>query len=336
MSKRYQRFTALAASAALTIPILAPITASAEGFSDIKGSSHESSINALVQKGIISGYADGTYKPNKTLTRSDVVKLMGKWLVSLGFKIPADYQTKRRFSDLTSSSNEELLKYAALVKDHGVFNGQADGKLNPTGDITRENMAIVLIRAYDAIHSTDLLIYVESQPFIKDVGDQELAKSEARPFIDVLDFFDITNPAVSVFNPKNTTTRGQFASFLYKVSTVPVPVQKSGAQQPPVQTPKWNYNGMKTIRLDHGADFTFPEVKAIDDSGKSFAVQFVIKDAAGNTQTVIDTTKSGMYTIKYSVINVAGEKVPDLVIAVWVAPPTSVVDDVGLEIISIT
>lgn len=234
MFKRYQRFTAVAASIALTISILAPLTAIAEGFSDIKGSSHESSINALVQQGIISGYADGTYKPNKTLTRSDVVKLMGKWLVSLGFKIPADYETKPRFSDLNASSNEELLKYAALVKDHGVFNGQADGKLNPAGDISRENMAIVLVRAYDAIHSTDLVTYVESQTFEKNVGDRERAKSEARPFIDVLDYFDITNPAVSAFNPKNTTTRGQFASFLYKTSTVPVPVQEGGAQQPPV------------------------------------------------------------------------------------------------------
>ena len=34
--------------------------------------------------------------------------------------------------------------------------------------------------------------------------------------IDVLDFFDITNPAAPKFNPKATTTRGHFATFLYK------------------------------------------------------------------------------------------------------------------------
>ena len=77
-------------------------------------------------------------------------------------------------------------------------------------------MAIVLVRAYDAINETDLVAHVKAQEFKKDVTDRATAKAEARPYIDVLDFFDITNPVAPKFNPKATTTRGQFASFLYK------------------------------------------------------------------------------------------------------------------------
>ena len=64
------------------------------------------------------------------------------------------------------------------------------------------------------------MTYVAEQDFKKDVTDRATAKAEARPYIDVLDFFDITNPVAPQFNPKDTTTRGQFASFLYKTSQV--------------------------------------------------------------------------------------------------------------------
>ncbi|WP_153730406.1 S-layer homology domain-containing protein [Sporosarcina obsidiansis] len=212
---KYRKFVVGAASAALVASAVAPV-ASAADFNDTKGNTHEEAINALSDAGIIKGYEDGSFKPNKTLTRSDVVKLMGKWLVSEGYKVPADAQSKPRFADLKTTSNKELLEMAALVYDNGVFVGTPDGKLDPTGDITRENMAIVLVRAFDRVHDIDLASYVAAQDFKKDVTDLGKAKAEARPAIDVLDFFDITNPEAPAFNPKNTTTRGHFATFLHK------------------------------------------------------------------------------------------------------------------------
>ncbi|WP_153720883.1 S-layer homology domain-containing protein [Sporosarcina cascadiensis] len=212
---KYRKFVVGAASAALVASAVAPVAFAAD-FSDTKGNTHETAIDALSDAGVITGYPDGSFKPNKTLTRSDVVKLMGKWLKTEGYKVPTDYKTKPRFADLKSSSNDELLQMAALVFDNGVFNGTPDGKLDPNGDITRENMAIVLVRAFDRVHDIDLASYVAAQDFKKDVTDLGKAKAEARPAIDVLDFFDITNPAAPQFNPKETTTRGHFATFLHK------------------------------------------------------------------------------------------------------------------------
>lgn len=214
-SARYKKFILGAASAALVASAVAPMV-SAKDFTDVKANhTHKPAIDALSDAGVISGYQDGTFKPGKTLTRSDVVKLMGKWLVSEGYKIPANYKTEMRFSDLTAKSNDELLQYAAVVKDNGVFNGN-NGRLLAGDNITRENMAVVLVRAFDKLHDMDLVAFVEAQDFNKDVIDLSKAKAEARPAIDVLDYFDITNPVAPEFNPKNTTTRGQFATFLYK------------------------------------------------------------------------------------------------------------------------
>ncbi|WP_318617270.1 S-layer homology domain-containing protein [Sporosarcina sp. YIM B06819] len=213
-SAKYKKFFVGAASAALVATAVAPV-ASAKDFNDTKGNTHETAIDALSDAGVITGYPDGSFLPNKTLTRSDVVKLMGKWLVAEGYKIPADYKTNMRFTDLTAKSNDELLQYAAVVKDNKVFNG-SNGRLLAGDNITRENMAVVLVRAFDQVHDMDLVTYVKAQDFKKDVIDLGKAKAEARPAIDVLDFFNITNPAAPNFNPKNTTTRGQFATFLHK------------------------------------------------------------------------------------------------------------------------
>lgn len=310
---KYRNFMIGAASTALVASAVAPLAASAADFSDVKGNTHESAINALVQAGVINGYADGTFQPNKTLTRSDVVKMMGKWLVSLDYKVPTDYKTNPRFKDLTSKSNDELLKYAALVKDNGVFNGYADGTLGAGLDITRENMAIVLVRAYDAIHKTDLVTLVKETEFDKDVTDLAKAKAEARPYIDVLDYFDITNPVAPQFNPKNTTTRGQFASFLYKTSNV------EAAED--TEVPKLVYTGDKTLNVEYGAKFTIPVVTATDNIDKNVKVTSVITNEAGERLTEIDTKESGIYKLTYSAVDVAGNNAEDLVLTVIVAEP---------------
>ncbi|MGE7982948.1 S-layer homology domain-containing protein [Solibacillus sp. NPDC093137] len=219
MQKKYKKFLTTAATATLVASAIVP-AASAASFSDTAGNTHERAIDSLVSQGIISGYPDGTFKPNRTLTRSDVVKLLGKYLVSQGYKIPSDYKTNMRFSDLRSTSQDELLQYAALVKDNGVFNG-SNGNLLPADPITRENMAVVLVRAYTNINNFDFLGHVMDQDFNEDVIDYNRAKAEARSAIRVLDFYNVTG--VPNFNPKGNTTRGQFSSFLYKLLQVEVP-----------------------------------------------------------------------------------------------------------------
>src|SRR5690606_23434311 len=203
-----------AATATLVASAIVPV-ASAASLSDIAGNTHEEAINALVSDGIISGYQDGTFKPNKELTRSDVVKLLGKFLETKGFEAAADYKTRPAFSDLTTKTNEELLKYASVVKEAGVFVG-SNGNLLAGDPITRENMAITLVRTVNTVYDISLEEYVATQDFKGDVTDLTQAKAEARTAISVLDFYDITNPAAPAFNPKGNTTRGQFASFLYK------------------------------------------------------------------------------------------------------------------------
>ncbi len=209
--KKYKKFVATAATATLVASAIVPV-ASAAGFPDVADTnSHAKAINALVEAGIIKGYEDGTFKPNGQLTRGHVVKMLGKWVEAQGFEIPADYNTVQRFDDVAvDAKDQELVKYAALVKDTGVFLG-SNGDLNAAANITRENMALTLDRAYKAVFGKSL-VELAAGSTNKTVADLATAKEEAREEIQALVNLGISTE--SNFRPKETVTRGQFASFL--------------------------------------------------------------------------------------------------------------------------
>lgn len=215
-------FTSLTAVTVATVAI-APIASAS--FTDIKGHTYEKAIKDLKGKGIIAGYPDNTYKPNKKLSRSDVVLLLGRYMVSLGYEIPSDYKTVMRFKDLTPKSNDSLLQYAALVKDHGVFVGSND-KLMPENEMILEHMALVLVRAFSVIDDFDYMSYVANEKFLHEYVDINNASFQGQRAINVLDYYDIS--VSKYFYPNNATTRGQFAGFLYGMLNIDSPARNNG------------------------------------------------------------------------------------------------------------
>lgn len=221
MKKSYKKMLASTAAVAVVASAIVPV-ASAASFKDLNGHMYQNEILALVDAGVINGYPDGTFLPNNSLTRSDVVKLLGKYLVSLGHEVPTDYKTKMRFTDLTAKSQDELLQYAALVKDVGVFQGSA-GQLMHRDEMRRDQMATVLVRAFNVINDFDYAAHVKEQGFTSTISDLNRTTVEHQTNIAVLDYYDMVKGAS--FNPKDMTKRGQFAYFLYhmlQIETKPV------------------------------------------------------------------------------------------------------------------
>ncbi|AVK82720.1 hypothetical protein C3943_03690 [Lysinibacillus sp. B2A1] len=216
--KKYKKFVATAATATLVASAIVPV-ASAAGFTDVENNTHKDAINALSDAGIINGYADGTFKPNQTINRGQVVKLLGRWLETEGFEAPSDWETSQRFKDLPLTAEKELVKYAALAKDAGVFAG-SNGNLNYTQSMQRQQMAVVLVRAINEIYDLDLVAEYKEAGFKSEISDLGAAFSaEQREAITALEYAELTNAANlpgKAFKPADSITRGQFASFLYR------------------------------------------------------------------------------------------------------------------------
>ncbi|MGE7950645.1 S-layer homology domain-containing protein [Lysinibacillus xylanilyticus] len=229
--KKYKKFVATAATATLVASAIVPV-ASAAGFTDVANNSHEEAINALAEAGIINGYADGTFKPNQTINRGQVVKLLGRWLETEGFEAPADWNTKQYFNDLPVTAEKELVKYAALAKDAGVFAG-SNGNLNFTQTMQRQQMAVVLVRAINEIYEVDLVKEYKAAKFKSEISDLDKAFSaEQREAITALEYAELTNAANlpgKSFKPADSITRGQFASFLYRTINMEVSTPASAS-----------------------------------------------------------------------------------------------------------
>ncbi|SOC06185.1 S-layer family protein [Ureibacillus xyleni] len=221
---RRRLFYTTCAIAAIVAPIsIQSADAATTNFTDITIYPEETQqdILNLVELGIIKGTSPTTFSPKESITRGQVVKMLGRFLVNSGItEIPSDWETKQYFTDLpVTIKDRELLKYAAVVKSTSVFNGKPDGSLYSSGKITRENMALVLDRATEAMRGKSLVEIANYEE--GNVEDIYTARTETQEAVNALNVLGISN--VSNFNPKGNVLRVHFASFLTRAISYMAP-----------------------------------------------------------------------------------------------------------------
>ncbi|MEL3961394.1 S-layer homology domain-containing protein [Lysinibacillus endophyticus] len=236
--------------------IVAPISvqsadAATTNFNDITNYPEETQqeILNLVELGIIKGTSPTTFSPKESITRGQVVKMLGRFLVNSGISsIPTDWERKQYFTDLSvNSKDRELLQYAAVVKSSGVFIGKPDGSLASSEKITRENMALVLDRATEAMRGKSLVELANYEE--GNIEDISRARTETRDAVNALNVLGISN--VSNFNPKGNVLRVHFASFLTRAI--------------PFMTEKTIESTLTLNAQDYGF-LSFSEITNIDDT----------------------------------------------------------------------
>lgn len=120
---------------ALTDPAGAEASA---GLYDISGHWAESVIVSLVQKGVITGMGDGTFRPESSVTRAQFVKMLA--LVS-GF---TDFES---LPDTAFEDLNPLAWYIGPIKwaaSKGIVSGRSLTEFAPDERITRQEMAVML------------------------------------------------------------------------------------------------------------------------------------------------------------------------------------------------
>ncbi|WP_438348410.1 S-layer homology domain-containing protein [Paenibacillus sp. FA6] len=125
------------------LPIEAPsaVGSTKVNFNDIVGHWAESMLKQAVQQGIVKGYTDGSLKPNGVVTRSEFVTMLMNALK------PASEGVTLSFAD--SEQIPAWSKQAiSQVVEAGIVTGYTDGNFRPYGNITRNEMAVMIARAY--------------------------------------------------------------------------------------------------------------------------------------------------------------------------------------------
>lgn len=136
-NKRNKFLTVTAAALAVTSVAVVPASA-ASPFSDVKESHADfESIATLYAAGIISGYPDGTFKPDSNVTRGQAAKMIAGAL-----KLDTKEVVDPKFTDI-STSNPYYGSIAALV-GLNVITGYGDNTFRPNQTITHGDLAKIL------------------------------------------------------------------------------------------------------------------------------------------------------------------------------------------------
>lgn len=113
-------------------------------FSDVSPTSYSSGyIQSAVDKGIITGYPDGSFKPKQTMTRGEMA-----FLLSRAFNLSSTSPVF--FTDIKhDTSSTSLYTAANKIATAGISNGTGQGKYTPNKDLIREEFAIFLARGLE-------------------------------------------------------------------------------------------------------------------------------------------------------------------------------------------
>lgn len=120
-----------------------PTAQSTNGFVDANGSEWWfMSANWADENGVIPSFEDNSFKPDDTISRQALAQAMyncGK-LLNLDMSKRANLE-KFTDSESISPENKEAVSWAV---ECGIFKGNADGSFNPSGNVTRAEMSMVL------------------------------------------------------------------------------------------------------------------------------------------------------------------------------------------------
>ncbi|MCJ8011502.1 S-layer homology domain-containing protein [Paenibacillus sp. KQZ6P-2] len=111
--------------------------------SDINSHWAKDAINNLASAGVINGYGDGTFKPNKTISREEMVIILSR-IVDLS-NVDKD-ASKGNFTDMSRASSYAVnpIKDAAKA---GIISGKGDGAFDPQGISTRAEALTIILNA---------------------------------------------------------------------------------------------------------------------------------------------------------------------------------------------
>ena len=288
-------------------------------FSDINANDwYYNDVCIASKAGYINGYEDKTFKPNKTITREEVSKI----LVSIKNQQDVNYDKLNKYPDKNKVSNWAK-PYVEGAIEQGYLKGNDLGFLNPTNNITRAESVTILSRVAKAkpdikkevkneapiITAKENLTLEVGQKFdtsmlnvkVSDKEDKNLdVKYEGKVNTDLAGNYTIT---ITAKDSKGLTT---IKKVIVTVKEKPE-IKKEVKNEAPVITAKENL----TLEVGQKFDTSMLNVKVSDKEDKNLDVKYegkVNTDLAGNyTITITAKDSKGLTTIK-KVIVIVKEK----------------------------
>jgi len=177
-----------------------PTPSPKKGFEDIEGHWAKADIEELAGRGIITGVTETTFEPDRSITRAEFTTLIAK-----AFKLQASGENS--YSDVAEEA--WYAPYVMAASEAGIVTGY-EGAFRPQDLVTREEMAMMMSRAY-TMKQLDVPVLSGLDRF----RDKNEISAWARTAVDFTVSTGMMNGMDDGrFAPKENTTRAQTAVVL--------------------------------------------------------------------------------------------------------------------------
>lgn len=170
-------------------------------FTDIRGHWAREHVMELAKLGIVSGYTDGSIKPDNNITRAEMAVIVVK-AVSLE---PA------KEINLNFKDKDEIPSWAAgyiqTAVDSGIITGYEDNTFKPSKNLTREEMVVLIIKAFGIEIEEDL-----TPPTFTDVD--EIGSWALNYVAKSVELNIVSGYLDNTFKPKRNVTRAESFTVL--------------------------------------------------------------------------------------------------------------------------
>ncbi|MDP2642629.1 MAG: S-layer homology domain-containing protein [Candidatus Peregrinibacteria bacterium] len=163
-------------------------------------------ISFLKSVDIISGYSDGSFKPNNPLNRAELLKILVNGALPTGEGEKLD---KKKYSNCFPDVKEEwFAKYVCLAKEQGWISGYADGTFKPANNINKVEAMKMLLEIFEIPIST---------PKTKPFSDVNMGEWFTK-YIDTAKTMGILEETGKIYGPGALITRGGISESLYRLA----------------------------------------------------------------------------------------------------------------------
>ena len=185
-----------------------PITKPGITFGDVKGNPNQEAIEALAAREIINGMGDDSFAPEATMTRAQYATIIVK---ALGLLPKAN----GKFTDV--AADKWYAPYIGTANAYGIVNGVSDTEFNPEGTITRQEAALMTVRAAKLCGLDTAVSEAEQGDVLCDYMDYRTIASWAKEAMAYCYKYELLDIAAMDCEPKREILRCEVAEMLYQM-----------------------------------------------------------------------------------------------------------------------
>lgn len=109
------------------------------------GAWYAESISWAATRGVVRGYTPETFAPNDTITREQLAVMLARYAQLIGLDTAADPGALAEYTD-GSATGSWATEGVAWCLEQGIVQGKGNGRLDPSANVTRAEVALMLQR----------------------------------------------------------------------------------------------------------------------------------------------------------------------------------------------